>query len=327
MPNTDNRITRRRVLGGSLAVAALLSSAEAIGASNSAAGENKTTKERAVRFAHMTDIHLDPKRNAPAGLAAALQHIQSLPDKPEMIITGGDNVMCVLGADDHWANVQFSLLKNVFAQECKLPVKFCIGNHDVWGWDRKSGKTTGDEPLWGKKRPVQEFGLPGRYYAFDQGAWRILMLDSTHSSEDVYTARLDPEQFDWLSHELNTHSDKYICLISHIPILSAAVFLDGENEKTGQWIIPHQWMHLDARKLVELFVKHKNVRLCISGHLHLLERIVYNDVTYVCDGAVCGAWWGGAFHQCPEGYGVFDLYEDGTFDHAYKEYGWKAEKS
>jgi hypothetical protein len=143
----------------------------------------------------------------------------------------------------------------------------------------------------------------------------------------VYTARLDDEQFNWLVDQLNIHTDKHICIISHIPILSAVALLDGENEKTGNWILPHQWMHLDARKIVELFVKHKNVKLCISGHLHLLERIVYNDVTYICDGAVSGAWWDGAFHQTEEGWGLFDLYEDGTFDHQYVDYGWKVEKS
>lgn len=323
MPNTDSRITRRTVLGGSLAALAMPGGLEASGLPDtSVSGQKEENKKRSVRFAHLTDIHLEPKRNAPEGLAAALRHIHSLPDKPEMVITGGDNVMCVLGADDNWAAVQFSLLKEVFSRECKLPVKFCIGNHDVWGWDRKSGKTTGNEPLWGKKRPVREFGLPERYYAFDQGKWRILMLDSTHICDDVYTAKLDEQQFAWLVEQLDTSKDKHICLISHIPILSAAVFLDGENEKTGQWVLPHQWMHLDARKFVELFLKHKNVRLCISGHLHLLERIEYNNVTYICDGAVCGAWWQGAFHQCQEGYGVFDLYDDGTFEHHYIDYGW-----
>lgn len=239
-----------------------------------------------------------------------------------MIITGGDHVMDVLGAVEERATIQYDLVKQIFRDECRLPIEYCIGNHDVWGWDKNS-KTTGDEPLWGKKRPLQEFGLSTPYSAFDRGPWRILLLDSILPSDGYYTARFDEEQFVWLAEELNSHADKYICLISHIPIFSAAALLDGENEKSGQWILPHQWMHLDARKLINLFFDHKNVKLCISGHLHLLERIEYNNVTYICDGAVCGAWWGGANQQCPEGYGLFDLYEDGTFDHVYTQYGWK----
>jgi 3',5'-cyclic AMP phosphodiesterase CpdA len=328
MKEKKSLVTRRELIGSSILAAAALSGGCAVHTPADKAGHgHKTNAGRTVRFAHMTDLHIEPKRKAPEGLAAALRHIQALPDKPEMVITGGDNVMCVLGSDDNWANVQFSLVKKVFQEECRLPVKFCIGNHDVWGWDKKSGKTTGEEALWGKKRPVHEFSLPNRYYAFDKGPWRIIMLDSTHSSDDVYTAKLDEEQYLWLSNELAEHPGQYICIISHIPILSAVAILDGENEKSGQWVVPHQWVHLDTRKLLELFYRHKNIKLCISGHLHLLERIEYNNITYICDGAVCGAWWQGAFHQCPAGYGVFDLYEDGTFEHDYVDYGWIPEKA
>jgi 3',5'-cyclic-AMP phosphodiesterase len=321
MQTKNNALTRRTLIGNSILAAA------ALGSGCTSALSERSKQKRSVRFAHMTDMHIEPKRNAPAGLTAALKHIEALPDRPDMIITGGDNVMDSLPCDDNWAGVQFSLVKQLFKDNTSLPVKFCIGNHDVWGWDKKNSKTTGDEPFWGKKRPVHEFNLPNRYYAFDQGAWRIILLDSTHESKDVYTAKLDDEQFNWLAEQLKTYSNKHICIISHIPIISSVAILDGDNEKTGQWLIPHQWIHLDARKLTDLFVEHKNVKLCISGHLHLLERIVYNDVTYICDGAVCGAWWGGAFHQTEEGYGLFDLYEDGTFDHHYVDYGWKVEKS
>lgn len=328
MQEKRTSVTRRELIGSSILAAAALSGGCAVHATAGKAEQGrKTNAARTVRFAHMTDLHIEPKRKAPEGLAAALRHIQALPDKPEMVITGGDHVMCVMGADDNWANVQYSLVKEVFEKECKLPVKYCIGNHDVWGWDRKSGKTTGEEPLWGKKRPVHEFNLPNRYYAFDKGPWRIIMLDSTHFSDDVYTAKLDEEQHVWLAKELADHSNQHVCIVSHIPIISAVAVLDGENDKSGQWVIPHQWVHLDTRKLVELFHLHKNVKLCISGHLHLVERIELNGVTYICDGAVCGAWWQGAYHQCPAGYGVFDLYEDGTFAHDYIDYGWIPEKA
>lgn len=328
MQEKKTSVTRRELIGSSILAAAALSGGCAVHttAGKAEPGRKKNAK-RTVRFAHMTDLHIEPKRKAPEGLATALRHIQALPDKPEMVITGGDHVMCVMGADDNWANVQYSLVKEIFDKECKLPVKYCIGNHDVWGWDKKSGKTTGEEALWGKKRPVHEFNLPNRYYAFDQGPWRIIMLDSTHFSDDVYTAKLDEEQYVWLAKELADHSNQHVCIVSHIPIISAVAVLDGENDKSGQWVIPHQWVHLDTRKLVELFHQHKNVKLCISGHLHLVERIELNGVTYICDGAVCGAWWQGAYHQCPAGYGIFDLYEDGTFAHDYIDYGWIPEKA
>jgi 3',5'-cyclic-AMP phosphodiesterase len=304
----------------------------ALTASNAVAMGTKTNKndllaardKRTVRFAHLTDIHIEPERHAPEGLTAALRHVQALDDKPEMIITGGDHVMDSLEADANWAKVQFDLLKKTFAQECKLPVKYCIGNHDVWGWGKEKSKTTGEEPFWGKKRAVQEFNLPNRYYSFDIKPWHIIILDSTYPDSTLYTARLDDEQFGWLQQELETYKNMHVCIISHIPILSVAAFLDGDCEKSGRWTLPDEWMHLDARKLKDLFLKYPNVRLCISGHMHMVDRALYNGVTYICDGAVCGAWWKGKNYEFEEGYGIFDLFDDGTFEHQYVDYGWKA---
>lgn len=42
----------------------------------------KPPRQRALRIAHLTDIHVQPEMNAAAGMARALQHAQNLPDKP-----------------------------------------------------------------------------------------------------------------------------------------------------------------------------------------------------------------------------------------------------
>ncbi len=279
-------------------------------------------KPRAIRFAHFTDMHIEPKLDAPQGLVAALKHMQALKDKPQLLVTTGDHVMDSFAADDNWTTIQFDTFKKVMNEECKIPVKYCIGNHDVWGWNKQYSKTTGDEPLWGKKWAVAEFNMPGRYYDFTVENWLFVVLDSTHTADDNYLAKLDEEQFSWLEKELEANKDKFVVIFSHIPILSAAVFIDGENEKGGNWTLPKEWMHIDARRLKDLFGKYPNVKLCVSGHLHLVDRVEYNGVTYICDGAICAAWWKGNFHECDEGYGVFDLYKDGTFVHQYISYGW-----
>ncbi len=83
-------------------------------------------------------------------------------------------------------------------------------------------------------------------------------------------------------------------------------------------------MHKDCLELKDLFAQHPNVKLCLSGHLHLLDRVDYNGVTYLCNGAVSGNWWKGRHKDCDEGYAVIDLYDDGSFEHQYVKYGWKA---
>ena len=114
-----------------------------------------------------------------------------------------------------------------------------------------------------------------------------------------------------------------VLVFGHIPILSAAAFFKSQAEESGDWEIPARVMAIDARKLKGLFHKHKNVKVCLSGHLHLVDRVDYLGVSYLCNGAVSGSWWKGPNQEFEPGYAVLDLYDDGTFDNRYVTYGWK----
>jgi len=81
MQNKNNALTRRTLIGNSILAAAALGSG-----CTSVTTTGNIQKKRAFRFAHMTDIHMEPKKRAPQGLTAALKHIESLPDKPDMIL-------------------------------------------------------------------------------------------------------------------------------------------------------------------------------------------------------------------------------------------------
>jgi 3',5'-cyclic AMP phosphodiesterase CpdA len=222
---------------------------------------------------------------------------------------------------DERTTLQWNLFKSVMKQECSLPVKSCIGNHDTWGWNKAKSKTTGDEPLWGKNRAVHELGLPNRYYSFDQAGWHFIVLDSTHTDgADGYIAKMDEKQYQWLVADL---AKTPVLLLSHQPIFSAAAFLSGNDETIGStWELRAARMHIDARRLRNLFKKHPNVKLALSGHLHLVDRVDYCGVTYLCNGAVSGAWWKGDNQECDEGYGLIDLYDDGSFANQYVAYNW-----
>jgi 3',5'-cyclic-AMP phosphodiesterase len=321
-----SRDMSRRNFVSAAAGAAVASAATAVGADPS--GREGAMRQRAIRVAHLTDIHLQPELEAAAGLALCLRHAQSLADRPELILDGGDSVRDVFATDAQRARVQAELWRRVWKAECSLSVERCIGNHDVWGWNREKSKTSGDEADWGKKWAMDLFGLSRRYRSFDRAGWHFVILDSTHprdGDEHGYTARLDDEQFDWFAKDLAARDPKTpVLVLSHIPILCACAFLDGKNEKSGDWQVPGAWMHIDARRIKDLFLKHPNVKLCLSGHVHLWDRCEYNGVTYVCNGAVCGGWWKGSYQETPEGYGVVDLFDDGTFGVEYVRFGWKA---
>jgi 3',5'-cyclic AMP phosphodiesterase CpdA len=282
---------------------------------------SEPTAERAWRIAHFTDPHLHEGKDAAAWTRSCLQVLHSMDDQPDVIFNGGDAINDALNQEEEDVLSQWEIWNEIRDEEISLPLVHCIGNHDVWGLPEAS-----NDPRYAKNWAVKELGLSNRYYDFEQNGWHFIVLDSTQTREDGswYTARLDEEQFHWLERQLDEiDSSRPIFIFSHIPIVSAASFFDGKNEETGDWIIPGQWVHIDARRIVELFHKHENVKVCISGHLHLLDKVVYNDITYYCNGAVSGNWWKGSYHQTPPGFALINLYKDGTFDRDYVAYGWE----
>jgi 3',5'-cyclic AMP phosphodiesterase CpdA len=221
------------------------------------------------------------------------------------------------------AKTQWDIFTRVLKENAKTPVEHIVGNHDVWGWGKPD--TYKNEPKYGKVWACEVLGLEKPYRTFERAGWQFIILDSTFFKEGGgYTARLDDEQFEWLQGVLaSTPKDRPIFVGSHIPILSMSAAFDGDNEKSGNWVIPGAWMHIDARRIKDLFRKHANVKLCISGHIHLVDQVVYNDVAYFCNGAVSGGWWGGDYQEFTNGYALVDLFDDGSFENRYVPYGWK----
>jgi 3',5'-cyclic AMP phosphodiesterase CpdA len=279
-------------------------------------------RRRVLRFAHLTDIHVQPERAAAEGMEACLAHVQSQKDKPQLIVTGGDLIMDAFGASKERTKTQWDIYTRVLKSNAGIPVRHTVGNHDVWAWGM--GDQHGSDPKFGKVWACEVLGLERPYYSFDQAGWRFVVLDSTFRDGNGYKGRLDDEQFEWLGDLLaKTDAKTPVVVVSHIPILAACAYFDGENEKSGNWVVPGSWMHIDARRIKDLFKKHPNVKLCLSGHMHLIDLVAYNGVTYFCNGAVSGAWWGGDYHECTYGYAMVDLFNDGTFENRYVPYGWK----
>ena len=165
------------------------------------------------------------------------------------------------------------------------------------------------------------------YYSFNYGGIHFIGLDDVDFEDTWYYGRIDSLQMSWLKQDLAANK-KPVCVTSHIPLVSICAFFfmygKGETKKPAEfWRIGDNFMHRDVKPLVKL-LGDNNVKLCISGHIHLLDQIQYMGVNFVCDGAVSGNWWGGPHQEVAEGYGVFDLYDDGTFDHQYVTYGWEA---
>lgn len=270
----------------------------------------------ALRIAHLTDIHLKDKFDAPSRFAKCLHHMQQQSPQIDLVLNGGDVVFDMNKENIGTISDQWKLYRSVWANECKLPVSYCLGNHDIW-WNENDKA----QALYGKKYSMDQLGLSTPYYSFTKGGWKFILLDSVHLDIDNtwYIGKLGDEQFAWLENELkNTNPSVPVLVMTHIPILTATNLI--EDNIVNRWTMYGGDMHTDVSKIINLFYKHPNVKLCLSGHIHLREKLIYNNVTYICNGAVSGAWWEGNRRETAPGYGVIDLYADGSFKEDYINY-------
>jgi 3',5'-cyclic AMP phosphodiesterase CpdA len=311
-------LTRREFLVTSATGAAALAASSVVGAA-----ANPVPAPSLV-FAHLTDMHIKPTGAGPAGLARCLRHVQAHPAKPQFILNGGDGIMSALGASEESTRAQWAKFTGILKEECRLPLWHMIGNHDCWGWQRSKAGTTGQEPLYGKKWAMQELGMDRTYYTRDMGGWRFVILDSVQERGDGgYLPVIDEEQYGWLEATLkSTPAAMPVLIASHVPILSVTPYFFKEDiVQKYQFHIPGALMHQDVQRLVTLLRSYPQVKLCISGHTHLLDDVIFEGRTYLCNGAVSGSWWHGDHKGCPPGYAIIQLWPDGTFRREYLTFG------
>ncbi len=279
-------------------------------------------KSKPIRFAHLTDIHLKAGLIPESGMAKAFQYAQRQKPAIDFIVNGGDSIMDSLEADKEKTRTQWELFHKTLKNENSSTIYHCIGNHDVWGWFVKENKPDQDK-LYGKVWVVETLELKNRFYSFSKGKWHFIILDSTQlNPAGGYIARLDPEQLDWLQKELaSVPAGKFICIISHIPILSicAGLFFD-KTEANGDLLVKRNLMHTDFLALKKIFIKYPAIRACISGHIHLQDEVDYLGIRYFCNGAVSGNWWKGSYYEFPPAFAIMELYDDGTVKRTMMKY-------
>lgn len=275
-----------------------------------------TGKRPVLRIAHLTDVHLKDKFDAPARFTRCLHHVQQQSPNVDLILNGGDVVFDMNKENIGTISSQWKLWHDVMRSECSLPIHYCLGNHDVWWNEDDKGQT-----LYGKEYSMNQIGLHRPYYSFTKKGWKFILLDSVHLDIDNtwYIGKLGDEQFAWLENELNTTDPSMpVLVMSHIPILTATNLVD--DDIVNKWVMLGGDMHTDVAKIISLFYRHKNVKLALSGHIHLREKLIYDHITFICNGAVCGAWWEGNKRETAPGYGLIDLYDDGSFEESYVNY-------
>lgn len=295
-----------KTLGGLAAAPAVLPLAAAAQAGN----------KPVLRIAHITDVHLKGELDAPARFTRCLEHIHRQSPRVDLVLNGGDAVFDMNKEQLPVIEAQWQQWHNIMQSHCHIPVKHCLGNHDIWWLENTKGK-----PTYGKEYSLQQLKMDAPYYTFSQAGWLFIVLDSVHLdiNDTWYIGKLGDTQFHWLQQQLEqAPASTPVCVLSHIPLLTATLMV--EDNIVNRWEFLGGDMHTDVGALTTLFARHPNVKLCLSGHIHLRDKVVYNNVTYICNGAVSGAWWNGNKRETQPGYGLIDLYADGSLEEKYVPY-------
>lgn len=327
----ENRLSRRSLLAG-LGAFGL---AKAIPAQSAPASS--------LRLAFLTDMHiLDAAVRSDEGIAFALDHAMKQAQKPELIITGGDNLTGTMGRDFEGAMGMRKRWEKAFRDAVKVPVLHCAGNHDHWGWNKPNSRSTGSEPLWGKAFARDMLGLDRLYYSTERGGWKIIVLDSVQPFENGYIGGIDDAQMEWLKGEVKT--TKPTLVVSHIPITGISPLIVDGTPDENHHRVPFGSAVKNMYDVVRLFDDHDNVKLVLSGHIHFEERVSFGGTTYLNGGAVSGAWWltpaadaqrreqrnpgpVPRLNRAASGYTMIDLFADGRFEAEQVATGWAAATS
>lgn len=250
--NIFSRLYRRIGLGALMLTALFCGSAD------------KVWAVRPLKFVVMSDIHAPDVPDGRERLEAILEAARAA--KVDFIIELGD--FCRL---DEPSRV-YRDLWNAFPAD-KYHV---IGNHDM---DRYT-----------PEEYVKGMGMPGRYYAFDKGDYRFIVLDGnntfdgrnyTHYAKANYggsrfVSYFDPEQREWLRRTL-AETDKRCILFSHQSMerespngVYMRAVLEEANAKAG----------------------YQKVVMAFSGHNHsnYVDRI--NGISYMQINSASYVWVG-----------------------------------
>lgn len=268
-------------------------------------------------MAFLTDTH-QPAGNTEVmnRVGKLIDQIQSREEAPQLFVFGGDNVMAVDGSQsDEQTEIQFRQWKENVVDRLKVPSVSCIGNHDIRWKDRNADKP---DVYQEKARAIETYQMPSRYYSVDHGGWTFFLLD-TYQYDGC---EIDEAQFTWLEEELKK-SDKPALVVTHAPLMSVTHFYEPSTDKgLGKgYYVPGGWSPQRLTQIRDLFRRYPRVKLCLSGHMHTVDRCDVDTTTYICGGAVSGNWWGsGDYLGFAPTWIEVKLYPDGQWSH--QQHAW-----
>ena len=268
---------------------------------------NKITVENKPCFeaVWLTDVHarLDREPYYSQRIALALESINSKPY--DYVFDTGDALqgLTVPAAGTH---IQQLALYDKLKKGLKKPLFNILGNHDVYGTASATA--------------AADLGMPARYYYKDfPGNWRMIFLYSMgglDSPSEPYS--LGPTQLAWLTALIADSKDKFVCIQTHVPIISVSSpvwrYYNAPTNPIGNvWFTGRS--HVDVYPLLELCRLNPNIKLVLTGHEHSYDDCLMFGTRFLCGGSLGAFYWNPENHWYYQyaGYNRLKFFPDGTF--------------
>lgn len=277
--------------------------------------QNFSVNAEPFTFVFITDIHIQPKRNAVEGFKKAIDEINKI--NPDFVITGGDLIYDALGVSYERADSLF----NLYNETIKLinsPVYNTIGNHEIFGWYEKSNVQK-DHTDFGKNMYENRIGKT--YFSFEHKGVKFFILDSIEEIPEggKYYGYVSDEQIDWLKKEMQTVDTLTPIVIStHIPFITTFSQIKAGSQKENERGLVVE----NSKEVLDLFTSH-NLKLVLQGHLHYYEDLnIQGKTRFITAGAVSARWWHGPNFGMEEGFLIVKVIGDEIVTE-YFDYGWE----
>jgi 3',5'-cyclic-AMP phosphodiesterase len=274
------------------------------------------SQSESFNFIFMTDIHLQPEKNAVEGFEKAIAEINNL--NPEFVITGGDLISDALKQSYGRADSLYKLYQNV-SGELNMQVHNAMGNHEIFGICN-SKTDLSNNPEYNEKMFEKRLGKS--YYTFEHKGWKFFILNSVEKSNNgCYLGWIDDKQMEWIKDELSKTDRKIpLAITTHIPFITTfKQIYNGSTVANDSSLVV-----ANSKNVLHLF-KDYNLKLVMQGHTHITEDVFIDGVHYITGGAICGAWWNGPNRNTQEGFALFHVNGD-KFTWEYVDYGWEVGK-
>lgn len=207
-------------------------------------------------IAQISDPHVRPRGvlyhdtvDSNAMLARAVQHLNTMTPRPDLVILSGDIV-------DKGSAAEYEMAREIL-RGIEMPLRVIPGNHD----DRETFRTAFADHAY-----LPRSG-PHSYTIDDMGPLRIVALDVTVPGE--HYGLIDEDRATWLEQVLSQEPTRPTLIVMHQPPFDTGIpYMDPYSCRNGT-------------RMAEIVTRFPKVERIVCGHMHRAMQIRFGG-TLLC---------------------------------------------